>query len=281
MPYRHAHWWVLLCIAVILGGFWPSYWSVIGTSRWQFHLHGVIASVWVLMVFTQSWTAHRKTQLPLHRATGQASLFLFPFLIGGLFGIIDVTAKNFVVGDAAENPVTMMHGPAFLTGMLVAAAAYVTLYYRALKERRKVWPHAGYLLGTPIILFESPFSRLVDILGVPAFAVRGPEDFGKIMPSIVWSDAVALAFCLIVYARVGPRARPFLVTGAFVGLQMAVMATTSDVAWIADVLRVVGGIPSVGMVALGVAIGAATSWLGWQAGKRPAPAMPQAGSAVA
>lgn len=266
MPYRHAHWWVLLVIAVILGGFWPSYWSTITTSRWQFHLHGLIASVWVLMVFFQSWSVHHK-KLPLHRATGQASLYLFPLLIGGLFAIIDVTAKKFAGGDVAANPVTMMHGRAFLTGMLVAAAAYVTLYYRALKYRRKVWPHAGYLLGTPIILFESPFSRLLDILGVPAFAIRGPEDFDKLMPSILWADAVALVFCLAVYLRVGERAKPFLVTAGFVAAQMVVMATSDRIEALGGIVRWMGAMPSAGLVAIGVAVGAATSWLGWQAGK--------------
>ena len=265
MPYRSAPYWVAGVIAVILAGFWPSYWSTLGTSLWQFHLHGAISSLWVLMVLFQSW-AVRKQQLPLHRTVGTASLFLFPLLIGGLMGIIDVTAKNYLRGDASENPVTMMFGPAFLTGLLAAVAAYLTLYYRALKHRRSVWSHAGYMLGTPIILFESPFSRLLDLAGVPAFAVRGPEDFDKILPSILFSDALAVAFCLILYWRVGPRAKPFLVTAGFVVLQMVVMATTSDVGWAKSALRGLGHIPSWAMVASGMAMGAAASWLGWRAG---------------
>lgn len=265
MPYRSAPYWVAGVIAVILSGFWPSYWSVLGGSRWQFHLHGAISSLWVTMVLFQSW-AVRKQQLPLHRAVGTSSLFLFPLLIGGLMGIIDVTAKNFLGGDAAAHPVTMMFGPAFLGGLVVAVAAYLTLFYRALKHRRSVWSHAGYMLGTPIILFESPFSRLLDIVGVPAFAVRGPEDFGKVMDSILFSDALALAFCLIVAWRVGPRAKPFLVTGGFVALQMLVMGTTANVAPLQAALRALGHVPSWAMVATGIALGAAASWLGWRAG---------------
>ena len=231
MPYPRAPYYVLAVMAVIVAGFWPSYWSILGTSRWQFHLHGAVSTTWVLMVFFQTWTAHHG-QLPLHRATGKASLFLFPLLIGGLTGIIDVTAKNYLLGEAAQNPVTMMFGPSFLIGLAVALAAYVTLYFLALRNRRKVWPHAGYLLGTPIILFESPFSRLMSNLGVPGFAVRGPEDFPKIMDGILYSDAVALLFCLAVYWRVGPRARPFLVTAGFVGLQMVTMGLMYDAGWL-------------------------------------------------
>lgn len=268
MPYRTAPYYVLAVIAVIIAGFWPSYWSVLGTSRWQFHLHGAASSVWVMLVLAQSWTAQRR-QFALHRASGRASLFLFPVLIGGLFGIIDVTAKNYAANDP-ESPITMMFGPAFLVGMLAAAAAYVTLYFLALRHRRKVWPHAGYLLGTPIILFESPFSRLMSNLGVPGFAVRGPEDFGKILDGILYSDALAIAFCLAVFWKVGDRARPFLVTAGFVGLQMVVMGGLNGAGWVAEALRTLGGVPSAMMVGTGMAIGAATSWLGWQAGKRPA-----------
>src|SRR5688572_17947648 len=157
MPYRHAPYYVLLCIAVILVGFWPSYFAPIRTVPWQFHAHGVAASIWVMMVLVQSLTIH-KAQLPLHRAVGKSSLLLFPFLIGGLAAIIDVTGKGFVAGDGATR---MMFGGSFFIGLAVAIAAYVTLYYRALKHRRKVWLHSGYMLATPLILWESPFSRVM------------------------------------------------------------------------------------------------------------------------
>ena len=47
MPYRHAPYYVLVCIAVIVAGFWPSYFAKWGTVPWQFHAHGVAASIWV------------------------------------------------------------------------------------------------------------------------------------------------------------------------------------------------------------------------------------------
>ena len=50
MPYPRAHYAVLVVIGVIALGFWPSYFSVWGSVPWQFHAHGVAASVWVLMV---------------------------------------------------------------------------------------------------------------------------------------------------------------------------------------------------------------------------------------
>ena len=265
MPYPRAHYYVLVCMAVIVAGFWPSYFSQLGSGPWQFHAHGLVASIWVIMVFAQSWTAHHKPQLPLHRAIGKSSLLLFPFLIAGLFAIIDVTASNFAAG---RGPVTMMFGGSFLLGLLVAVAAYVLLYYRALKYRRKVWLHSGYMLATPLILWESPFSRLLNGF-MPGLTIRGPEDFHRILPSIEWAMATALLFCIIVRWRVGERAHPFTVAGVLIAIEMVAMGLLGHLGVVRSALVAVGNLPSATVVMTGFAIGAATSWAGWQAGKKP------------
>ena len=265
MPYRHAHYYVLLCIAVIVAGFWPSYFAQWGAVPWKFHARGVAASIWVIMVLAQTLSVH-KSQLPLHRAVGKSSLLLFPFLIGGLAAIIDLTGKGYVAGDG---PVRTMFGGAFLIGLAVAIAAYVLLYYRALKYRRKVWLHSGYMLATPLILWESPFSRIMAGF-VPGLTIHGPEDFHRILPGIEWAMATALIFCAVVRWRVGPRAEPFTVAGVLIAIEMVAMGLMGDLAIVTWLLVLIGNTPSAMVVGAGFALGAATSWAGWQAGKRPA-----------
>lgn len=266
MPYPRAHYYVLLCMAVTLAGFWPSYFSSWTISPWQFHAHGIAASLWVTMVFAQSWTVHHR-QIALHRAIGKASLFLFPFLIGGLTAIIDLTGKGFV---AANDPVRTMYGGTFLIGLATAILAYVILYYRALRDRRTLWLHAGYLLATPLILWESPFSRVLNMT-VPSLAIAGPADFPHILQSIEWAMGTALLFCLAVRWRVGERAHPFAVAGALIAAEMIAMGFLGDLAVLRAVLTLIGNVPSATVVATGFAIGALTSWAGWQAGKAHAP----------
>ena len=267
MPYRRAPYFVLAVIAVIILGFWPSYFAKWGTVPWQFHAHGVAASLWVLMVLAQSWTVH-KEQLPLHRAVGKSSLLLFPFLIGGLAAIIDLTGKGFVSGEGVTRA---LYGGQFMIGLALAIAAYVVLYYRALKFRRKVWLHSGYMLATPLILFESPFSRLMAGF-VPGLTIRGPEDFDRIIPSIEWAMAFELAVIAVLWFRFRDKASPFLVAGIFIVGQMLTMGLLVDNAVLEAILGVIGRLPSAVVVLTGVAIGAATSWAGWNAGKRPAAA---------
>jgi hypothetical protein len=263
MPYRNAPYFVLLCIAVIVAGFWPSYFAKWGSVPWQFHAHGVAASLWVLMVLAQSLTAH-KDQFPIHRAVGKSSLFLFPFLIGGLSAIIDLTAKGYV---AANDPVRIMFGPAFLIGMAVAIAAYVTFYYRALKHRRKVWVHSGYMLATPLFLFESPFGRILNYY-VPGFIIRGPEDFGLIMTAILWSMALELIFIAVICAKYRMKAEPFMVAAAFIVAQMVTMGLLGELSILKSMLILLGQLPSAAVVLTGFGIGALTGWAGWNAGKK-------------
>ncbi len=264
MPYPRAHYYVLAVMAVIAAGFWPSYFAKWGSVPWQFHAHGVAASIWVAMVAAQSWTVHHK-HLPLHRAVGKSSLLLFPFLIGGLVAIIDLTAKGYVAGD---DPVRTMFGGQFLIGIALAVAAYVTVYYRALKYRRKVWVHSGYMLTTPLILFESPFSRVMGMT-LPMFSIRGPQDFDRLIPSIEWAMAVSLLFIAIIWWRYREKANPFLVAGGFIVAQMLTMGLMADSAVLKSLLTMIGQVPSASVVLTGMGIGALTSWAGWQAGKRP------------
>jgi hypothetical protein len=265
MPYPRAHFYVMLVMAVTVAGFWDSYFSTFTQGPWQFHAHGIAASIWVMLVATQSWTAHRR-HFAWHAAAGKASLMLFPFLIGGLCAIIDLTAKGYVAGEGATRT---LFGGSFLLGLLLAVAAYVTLFYRALKYRRKVWPHSGYMLATPLILWESPFSRLM-IEYVPGLGIAGPHDFPHIIHSIVWAMATALLFCLVVRWRVGARAQPFLIAGLFIVAQMVAMGQLGDLAIVRSTLTLIGHLPSALVVAAGFAAGALTSWAGWNAGKRPA-----------
>ena len=154
--------------------------------------------------------------------------------------------------------------------------AYVVLYYRALKFRRKVWVHSGYMLATPLILFESPLSRVFGTW-LPGLTIQGPQDFDRIIPSIVWAMAVELVVIAAIWFKYREKAKPFLVAGIFIVAQMLTMGLLSDNAVLEDLLPLLARVPSAVVVLTGMAVGAATAWAGWQAGKRPA--VPVSGAA--
>jgi hypothetical protein len=125
------------------------------------------------------------------------------------------------------------------------------------------------MLATPLILFESPFSRLMTVF-VPGLTIRGPQDFDRIIPSIEWAMAVELAIIAVLWWRFRDKAKPFLVAAAFIVAQMLTMGLMADNAMLESLLAMLGQVPSALVWATGFAVGAATSWAGWNAGKRPA-----------
>jgi len=90
-----------------------------------------------------------------------------------------------------------------------------------------------------------------------------------VMASIEWSMAIELAIIAIIWWRVGDRAKPFLVTAALIAVEMLAMGFAGDVALIRNLDTVIAHMPAASVVLTGFVIGAATSWFGWQTGKRP------------
>ena len=115
---------------------------------------------------------------------------------------------------------------------------------------------------------ESPFSRVLGTW-VPALRYNGPQDNHLFMDSILWGMAAELAIIAVLWWRLKDKANPFLVAGLFIIAQMLTMGLMSDNAVLEGMVAAIGRTPSAVVVLAGMAIGAATSWLGWQAGKRP------------
>jgi hypothetical protein len=135
------------------------------------------------------------------------------------------------------------------------------------------------MLTTPLILFESPFGRLLNMF-MPGLAIGGPDDLHLIMPAILWSMAIELAVIAAIWLKYRERARPFLVAAGFIVVQMLAMGLMAGSPILNPLLAAMGQVPSAAVMLAGFAVGALTSWAGWQAGKRPAlPVSPAAQAA--
>lgn len=265
MPYRHANIFVGFTLAVIILGFWTSYFSRIGGVPLAFHVHAFTATVWVMLLMAQIRSIQNRKN-NIHKAVGKASLLLFPLMIVGFMMIINHTAFRF---NNAENPVTMTFGVSFVFGMGVAIIAYIVLYYLALKNRRQVHLHAGYMLMTPAVLFESPFSRV--LLEYTPWAIFTGSGFPQIiMDAIVISMALVVLFCLGLYFRFRKHGAPFLITAGLITVQAIIMYTAPHVEWMRAGFAAFVQLPPLLNVAIAFAMGAATSWFGWTHGLRPA-----------
>lgn len=261
MPYRSGHYFVGFVLLVILTGFWASYFAPIASPMpLAFHVHAVTASTWLLLLIAQSAVIHGHHRA-LHKTMGLASFALFPLLILGFAMIINVTAERYA---AKESAFIAYLGPSFGIGMGVAIAAYLTLFYQALKTRRTVKLHAGYMLATPMILFESPFSRAMDSF-FPWMNVIGSEGPHGLLDTIVISNALVTAFALALYVRDRRHGAPWLVAIGFMTLQSIAMWFAPYSPLLADAFTAYTRVPHWVSLSAALLAGIAAGVFGWYA----------------
>ena len=265
MPYRHARYFVGFVLVVIIIGFWESYFVPIAEVPTAFHVHAFTAMTWVALLLFQDW-AIRSRRRHLHKIGGIFSLFLFPLLIVGFVMIIDVSAAGYV---ANENQVARFFGPSFGLAMLIAIIAYLTLFYQALRHRRNVRLHAGYMLTTPLILFESPFSRII-LSYLPFLVFTGSEFPQSVLDAIVIAMGLSIAFALVLYLRERKSGMPFLIAAGFLSVESACMYVGTSIEWVRQGFEAYARVPTVITILVGFLLGAAVSWFGWRSIERRA-----------
>jgi hypothetical protein len=259
MPYRHANYFVGFVLVVILIGFWDSYFVPIAEVPTAFHVHAFTAIMWVSLLMIQIWSIHSGRR-EIHKIGGMLSLFLFPFLIVGFMMIINVSAAGYV---ANENQVARFFGPSFGLSMMVAILAYLTVYFLALKNRRNVRLHAGYMLTTPLILFESPFSRIIGS-DMPFLVFTGSEFPQSVLDAIVIAIVISVVFALVLYFRDRKFGVPFLIAGVFLLVEAVCMYVGTNIEWVRAGFETYARIPTALTLVFGFLLGATISWFGWK-----------------
>lgn len=259
MPFRHAHYWLLLLFPLTALAFWPSYFSDMRGASIAFHVHGLTASLWLALLALQSLSIHQRRN-ELHRRLGYASLALFPlFTVGGLM-VMQTMGVKFAEGADPFYSVLAAKLNA-IDAVSVVGVAY--LYFMALKTRRKVHPHARYMLGTVFFLFSPIVSRLASVF--PVFDIAGPDDFYRFGYRIHVATVLTMGLALVMYFRAPKHGRPMLEIATLIGLTSIVYEYVGPTApWEAFTVAF-GYVPTRVLVFVGLISSVAVAWLGWNA----------------
>ncbi len=192
LPFRYAHWYVAAFLALTIAAFTPSYFSVLPKAPWVHHLHGVTATLWIVLLMTQNWSAHRG-RWTLHVWSGIGSMALVPvFTVGGL-----LVTQNTLLKDTAFKG---MFGEALSAADFFVSAAFVALYALALRHRKTPALHARYMLSTVILLAGPALSRLLAFY-VPGFLVRSLETLPNFGKALHTSMGLTALFCVALIVR--------------------------------------------------------------------------------
>lgn len=264
MPFRHAHWWVLATFPLAALAFWPNYLSTIGASPWSFHLHGLTASAWLLLLAIQSWSIHHDKRA-FHRGNGLVSFALFPLFLAGGATIFVGMAERFV---DAPSPFYELYPPRLAWLDFVAIGGLALFYFQAFRYRRFVGKHSSYLLATAIFLLPPMLGRLAPLaMGLNPAA---PDFFTEMHPGFHYGNIGAALIAFFVAWRAGRNGRPFVIAGTLVLLSSLLFEWPGgSAAWWAVYPRF-AELPAAALAVAAAAFGALVGWAGWKAGSRPA-----------
>ena len=258
MPYRYAYLFVGLLLVVTVIGFWPTYFAKLDSVYGAFLYHGLTATAWVVLVGFQSWSIHNRARA-LHRRVGMLSLLLFPLLTASFVMIINVSAARFLRGDSVF---FQQFGPILGYIMVTAITAYLVLFVQALRHRRNVYLHAGYMLAPLFMLWESSFGRVLNQF-VPSLPIEALSDFDKGLDGIVVSDIMAAAFAIFLFFRNRKHGTPFMVVAVFLLAQIGGIYLLDEAVWLRELFAAYGQLSKEITVGAGFIVGAIAVWIGW------------------
>lgn len=258
MPYPKAHYFIALVLLATIVGFWPSYFGNLGDAPMAFHVHGITAIAWVLLVTFQSWSIHSRRN-NLHRTVGLASLILLPLLIGSLVMIANVSAAGYAEGGPRHDVL----GPTFGYATFLPLVAYPVLFAQALRHRRKVNLHSGYMLGTVFFMWEPAAARLL-VGFFPPMAINGAADLHKAADAIALGIVLPLMLAIYLYLRNRKTGKPFLLVSVFLAVQIAGIYLIADTEMWRQFFGWYAKLPATLTVGSGVFLGALAAWYGWR-----------------
>lgn len=257
MPYRRAWLGIVALIAATIFAFWRSYFAEFSAAPAGFHIHGLTASLWMLLLLGQSWTPHHR-MITAHRLAGRTTFVAVPLFAAGSMAVVHSMAASTIGGDRFYA----------LWGARLAfidALAFIAVLYAAgmaLRHRRNVKLHAGFMLSTALPLVSPVFGRVFNQT-VPGLVIDGPQDFPLFGWSVQLANLLAGIVALWLWRRNPGAGRPWAVALAIIVVQIVGFETLAVGGLWDRVFRALGAQPLALLMLAGSIAGVAAVLIGW------------------
>ena len=213
--YRNAFVFFAMFSAVVVWGFWPTYyahpWQALPATR--FHVHGALMTVWLLMLLAQAYLI-RINRRDVHRIVGKASYALAPAIVGVFVLMIH--------GRVVQDPASAVL-PLFLFYLLGAAVLFAVFYLLAMLNRHTAAMHARYMVCTLFPIYSASTDRIIG---------RGfPDNLFAVFSAWFAGDLILLTLAIWDWRserRLGPFAVAFVV---MVGYHALIFVAPSIPGW--------------------------------------------------
>jgi len=202
--YSNAYLWMIAVFGITIIGFFPSYFAKLRETDISHHIHGVTATLWLILVIVQP-ALYRFNNLKLHRTLGWFSVVLaLSVVTGGIF-MMKVMVQNKEISGLGD---IAYYISIFDAAILIP---FIVFFILGLTFRKNIQLHARYMICTAIFPLVAPISRLLLISGI-----FGLEGF--MTGSLIFNEVIFIA--LIINDKINGKFRlpyllAFLITVAF------------------------------------------------------------------
>ncbi|MDP9047143.1 MAG: hypothetical protein M3N14_03340 [Bacteroidota bacterium] len=145
--------------ALVLLGFWPSYFSRFfnGTAdfAFYFHFHAVLLTLWIFLLIIQPILI-RKKKLALHRLLGKLSYILMPLLFLSVILLAHSRIPSHILVINGEKNYGL-HLLIPFKDLLILGITYII----AIRYRHNIHIHARAMVATGIVFIEPTLIRLI------------------------------------------------------------------------------------------------------------------------
>lgn len=198
--YRHAHWYFLAALAAIVGGFWQSFFRPLGAGDAGHTVHGVTATLWIVVLITQSWLMSRGL-VSWHRRVSRLAFVLLP--------VLSVSAL-YMVGVMMHNPNMPPFLPPLLAFIDIPSIAFLLLLVGlALRNVRTPAAHKRFMSATVLLGFPPALTRLYATVFAPQI------DFWTALHGSMVTVEVILVALIIADRSMGERQLAYPLSLAF------------------------------------------------------------------
>ncbi|MCX2718116.1 hypothetical protein [Lentiprolixibacter aurantiacus] len=138
--YGNAYIFLAISLVIIAVGFSQSYFSKLDEMAFPYHLHGISASLWMILLVTQPYL-YKIGKIKLHRKLGWVSLILVPLIVIG--GVIMIKS---MINRQAFYPPGSVYKLAFID--VVTLSSFIGIYALAIYHRKRLKLHARLMIIT-------------------------------------------------------------------------------------------------------------------------------------
>lgn len=206
--YGRAHWYFLAALAILVAGFWPSFFRPMGAGDIGHTLHGITATLWVVALMGQSFLMSRG-DVQWHRRVGRTAAFV-------LLPVLSVSALHMVRVMFANSQMPPFLPPLLAFIDIPSVFFLVVLVTLGLRNVRTPDAHKRFMASTVLLAFPPALTRLYQQLGIDFFPALHGSFFTVelILIALIVSDRragvrraaypMSLVFFVVVHALMMP-----------------------------------------------------------------------------